>query len=121
MKTWKLVSGILSIVLFIVVAFQSCAAGVLNAIEDNGQSSGSGGIMVAIMMLSGGIVSVATRKSEGKGGNIALIVLFGLGALVGFALAGNFTDLNIWAAWCLINAVLAVIALVKGNKSEKTE
>lgn len=121
MKTWKLVSGILSIVLFIVVAFQSCAAGVVNAIEDNGQSSGSGGIMVAIMMLSGGIVSIATRKSEGKGGNIALIVLFGLGAFVGFALAGNFTDLNIWAAWCLINAVLAVIALIKGNKSEKTE
>lgn len=115
----ELVSGILSIVLFIVVAFQSCAAGVVNTIEDNGQSSGSGGIMVAIMMLSGGIVSVATRKSEGKGGNIALIVLFGLGALIGFALAGNFTDLNIWAAWCLINAVLAIIALIKGNKSEK--
>lgn len=118
MKTWKLVSGILSIVLFIVVTFQSCAAGLVNAIEDNGQSSGSGGIIVAIMMLSGGIVSVATRKSEGKGGNIALIVLFGIGALVGFALAGNFADLNIWAAWCLINAALAVIALVKGKKVE---
>lgn len=118
MKTWKLVSGILSIVLFIVVTFQSCAAGLVNAIEDNGQSSGNGGIIVAIMMLSGGIVSVATRKSEGKGGNIALIVLFGIGALVGFALAGNFADLNIWAAWCLINAALAIIALVKGKKVE---
>lgn len=32
MKTWKLVSGILSIVLFLVVAFQSCAAGVVDAI-----------------------------------------------------------------------------------------
>lgn len=116
MKTWKLVSGILSIVLFIVVAFQSCAAGVANALTENGESSGSGGIIVAIMMLSGGIVSIATRKSEGKGGNIALIVLFGLGALVGFALAGSFADLNIWAAWCLINAVLAVIAMVKGKK-----
>lgn len=113
MKTWKLISGILSIVLFIVVAFQSCAAGIGNALSENGESSGSGGIMVAIMMLSGGIVSIATRKGEGKGGNIALIVLFGIGALVGFALAGSFTDLNIWAAWCLINAVLAVIAIVK--------
>lgn len=121
MKTWKLVSGILSIVLFIVVAFQSCAAGMVNAIENNGQSSGSGGIIVSIMMLSGGIVSIATRKSKGKGGNIALIVLFGLGALVGFALAGSFVDLNIWAAWCLINAVLAVIAMVKGNKADNAE
>lgn len=117
MKTWKLVSGILSIVLFAVVAFQSCAAGVLNAMEANGQSSGSAGLIVAIMMLSGGIVSISTRKSEKKGGNIALIVLFGLGALVGFTLAGNFADLNIWAAWCLINAVVALAALLKGGKA----
>ena len=118
MKTWKLVSGILSIVLFVLVAFQSCAAGLGNALSENGESSGSGGIIVAIMMLSGGIVSIATRKSEGKGGNIALIILFGLGSLVGFALAGSFADLNIWAGWCLINAVLAVIAMIRGNKAE---
>lgn len=109
--TWKLVSGILSMVLFILVAFQSCAAGLGNAILNNGESSGSGGIFVAVMMLSGGIVSVSTRNSKGNGGNIALIVLFGLGALVGFALAGSFADLYIWSAWCLINAVLAIIAM----------
>ena len=121
MKTWKLVSGILSIVLFIVVAFQSCAAGLANALTENGESSGSAGIIVAIVMLAGGIVSIATRKSVGKGGNIALIVLFGLGALVGFALAGSFADLNIWAAWCLINAVLAVIAMIKRSIFDKAE
>lgn len=121
MKTWKLVSGILSVVLFVIVAMQSCAAGVSNALEDNGESGGTGGIIVAVMMLAGGIVSMATRKSEGKGGNIALIVLFGIGAIVGFVLAGSYADLNIWAAWCLINAVLAAIAMVKGNKSAKQE
>lgn len=121
MKTWKLVSGILSIVLFIVVSFQSCAAGLGNTLSGNGELSGSGGIIVAIMMLSGGIVSIATRNSERKGGNIALIVLFGLGALVGFSLAGSFADLNIWAAWCLINAVLAVIAMIKRNKNGNAE
>lgn len=116
MKTWKLVSGILSTVLFVLVAFQSCAAGLGNALAENGESSGSGGIVVAILMLSGGIVSIATRKSKGKGGNIALIVLFGLTALVGFGSAGSFTDLNIWAFWCLINAILAVVAMVKSKK-----
>ena len=75
MKTWKLVSGILSIVLFIVVAFQSCAAGLANALTENGESSGSAGIIVAIVMLAGGIVSIATRKSVGKGGNIAPALL----------------------------------------------
>ena len=33
MKVWKLVSGILSIILFVFVSFQSCAAGVSNALE----------------------------------------------------------------------------------------
>ena len=116
MKTWKLVSGILSIVAFFMVAFQSCAAGIGNAMAENGEVSGSTGIIVAIMILSGGIVSIATRKG-GKGGNIALIVLFGIGALFGYVLAGSFSDLNIWATWCLINVVLAIVSLIKCKKA----
>ena len=116
MKTWKLVSGILSIVAFFMVAFQSCAAGIGNAMAENGEASGSAGIIVAIMILSGGIVSIATRKG-GKGGNIALIVLFGIGALFGYVLAGSFSDLNIWATWCLINVVFAIVSLIKCKKA----
>lgn len=115
MKTWKLVAGILSIILFFVVTFQSCAAGVVNALENEGGTSGSVGVVVAIMILAGGIVSIATRKSDGKGGNIALIVLFGLAALFGYAGHGNYSDLVVWATWCLINAVLALVALIKGK------
>lgn len=102
-------------VLFLLVSFQSCAAGLGNAITNNGESSGSGGIILAILMLSGGIVSVATRKSIGNGGNVALIVLFGLASLVGFATAGSYTDLNIWAFWCLVNVILAIVAMVKNK------
>ncbi|MCF0128054.1 MAG: hypothetical protein HUJ70_05760 [Pseudobutyrivibrio sp.] len=116
MKTWKLVSGILSCILFVVVAFQSCAAGMVNAIEDNGEVSGSAGIIVAILMLTGGIVSIATRKSKKKGGNIALIILFGFAALMGFSNYGNYSDLAIWSGWCLINAALAFVAIITGKK-----
>jgi hypothetical protein len=115
MKTWKLVAGILSIILFFLVAFQSCAAGVVNTMEENGGSSGSVGILVAILLLAGGIVSIATRKSEGKGGNIALIILFGIAALTGFAGHGNYSDLIIWSIWCLINALIAIIGIVKNK------
>lgn len=115
LATWKLVSGILSMVLFLLVSFQSCAAGIGNAIMNNGESSGSGGIILAMLMLSGGIVSVATRKNIGNGGNIALIVLFGIASFIGFATAGSYTDLNIWAFWCLINVILAIIAMVKNK------
>ena len=117
MKTWKLVSGIISIVLFLLVTFQSCAAGMANALEDKGGTSGSVGIIVAFLMLAGGIVSIATRKSVGKGSNIALIVLFGLAALVGFTGFGNYSDLAIWSGWCLICAILAVVAMVKAKKA----
>ena len=116
MKTWKLVSGILSIIFFVVVTFQSCAAGVVNTLEENGGSSGSVGVFVAILMLAGGIVSIASRKSVKKGGNIALLILFGLASIMGFAGYGNYSDLVIWSIWCLINAVLAVVALIIGKK-----
>lgn len=116
MKAWKLVAGILSIVFFVFVAFQSCAAGVANTLSENGEVSGSAGILVAIFMLAGGIVSIATRKSTGKGGNIALIILFGLAALIGFANYGSYSDLAIWSGWCLINAVLAVVAMIIRKK-----
>ena len=118
MKVWKLVSGILSIVLFLIVSFQSCAAGISNTLSDNGEVGGSAGVLVAIFLLAGGIVSIATRNSKGKGGNIALIILFGLATIIGLALAGSYLDFKIWAAWCAINVVLAIIALVKTPKNK---
>lgn len=121
MKIWKLVSGILSIILFVLVTMQSCAVGLANALEENGELSGSAGLFVAILMLAGGIVSIVTRGSEKKGGNIALIVLFGLAALMGFAGAGSYADLTVWAAWCLLLAVIAVISLIKGRKKPAKE
>lgn len=93
MKTWKLVSGIISIVLSVFVVFQSMIAGLANALEESGQVSGSAGLVVSICMLCGGIVSIVSRKNNSKGSNIALIILFGLATLTGFVLAGNYSDL----------------------------
>lgn len=117
MKTWKLVSGILSIVLSVFVAFQSGIAGLGNALADNNEVSGSAGLLVAILMLAGGIVSIAVRNKVGKGGNIALIVLFGLAAVLGLTNAGSYTDLIIWSVWCLICAVLALVAILKNRNN----
>lgn len=35
MKIWRLISGILSMVSFLIITFQSCATGVVNVLEDN--------------------------------------------------------------------------------------
>jgi len=117
MSIWKLVSGILSIVLAVFVFFQSSLAGLSNALSENGEVGGSAGIIVAICLLAGGIVSIATRNG-GKGASIALIIIFGFAALCGFLLAGSYGDLTIWAGWCLICAVIASIVLIKGKKTD---
>lgn len=116
MKIWKLVAGILSIILSVFVLFQSMFAGLGNALSDNGEVSGTAGLIVSITLLAGGIVSIAVRNKDGKGGNIAIIILFGIGALIGFTSAGSFGDLYIWSAWCLINVVLAIVSILKMSK-----
>lgn len=120
MKTWKLVSGILSICLFILVSFQSCAAGLANTISENGEVSGSAGVLVSIMLLVGGIVSIVTRNGS-KGGNIALIILYGIGALCGYTMAGSFSDLYLWATWCLVCVLLAIVSLFKTKKPKRSK
>ena len=82
--------------LFIIIAFQSCAAGLGNALEDNGSTSGSSGFVCALLMLIAGIVTVATRNSKGKGGTITAAVMYFLGGLLALSETGDFADLSLW-------------------------
>lgn len=116
MKIWKLVAGILSIILSVFVLFQSMFAGLGNALSNNGEVSGTASLIVSIMLLAGGIVSIVVRNKDGKGGNIAIIILFGIATLVGFTSAGSYGDLYIWSAWCLINVILAIVSILKMSK-----
>lgn len=113
MKTAKLVTGILSIVLFVFVTFQSCAAGLGNALADNGEVGGSAGLMVAICLLTAGIVSISTRNKEKNGGNIACIILYMIGALLGLTMAGSYTDLKIWGVYAGICGVMHLVSAMK--------
>lgn len=114
-KVFKLVAGILCIILSAFVIFQSCAAGVANTLAENGEASGSAGVIVAVFLLVGGIVMIATRNNEGKSGSIAAVIIFVLAAIVGFAMAGSYTDLKIWAGLCSVLAVVNVIAAVRSR------
>ena len=106
MKIWKLVAGILSIIFSVIVFFQSMLVGTANTLSSNGEVGGSAGLFVSIVV----------RNSEKTTGNIALGILFGLGAFLGFSMAGSYSDLNIWAGWCLINMGLAIVSFVKLRK-----
>jgi hypothetical protein len=123
LNTAKLVIGIISIVLFAIIAFQSCATGVVNVVdgviagEEVADTSASGGMALAFSMLIAGIVGVAARKS--KGGSIAAGVFYLLGCIVGFANLGTFGDLVIWAILSLIFGAIFIISGIMMKKPTK--
>jgi hypothetical protein len=114
MKTAKLVIGIISIVLFIIILFQSCATGVVNAIEGNDDVSGSAGLLLAFAMLIAGIIGIAARKS--KGGGITAGIFYVVAALIGFANLGTFADLVVWSVVSLAFGIVFIIGSVKMKK-----
>jgi len=114
MKTAKLVIGIVSMVLFLVIALQSCAAGVGNALEGNGEVSGSAGFVLALCMLVAGIVGVAGRKSFGAA--ITAGCFYAVGGIVGIANIGSFKDLLIWNVLSFIFAVVFIAAGIMQKK-----
>ena len=111
MKVFKLVAGIICIVLSVYIVFQSMVAGLGNTILQTGELSGSAGFLVAIMYLAAGIVMIVTRKSVGVGGEVAVIILFFFGTLFGAVFAGSYTDLRIWAGLCLVLSFVNLISL----------
>lgn len=107
MKTARMVIGIVSIVLFIIICFQSCAAGLVNAVESNGGSDGSAGLVLAFCMLIGGIIGIAARRS--KGGSITAGVFYLIAAFIAIPNIGVFKDLGVWAFLCLVFAAVFII------------
>ena len=116
LQIWKIISGILSIIFTVIILFQSCAANVAETIMDNGGTSGAAGVIVAILTLVTGLTSIVARKS--KGGNIAIMILAGIGAIIGFTNIGIYKDLIIWSIWLVVLFVMAFIALITYNKPE---
>ena len=117
MKVWKLVSGIISILLVLVILLQSFVVGVINTIYTkllgSTESSGTVGIVVAVLLLIGGIASIAVRKRETKKAYVVLIVIFELATMIGFAGAGNNTGLVLWSIWCFACFIVAAFGMVK--------
>lgn len=118
MSTFRLVIGIITIVLSVLITFQSCAAGVSNALEENNEIGGTAGLFLAICFLVAGIVGIVTRKSSVCGGAFTSAGFYIVAGLVGFAGAGSYADLTIWSVLSLAFGVIFIIAgiLVKKQK-----
>lgn len=117
MKTAKLSLGIVSIVLAMIILFQSCAAGLGNAMANNTKdTSGSMGVFVAVLFIAAGIVGIVARAS--KGGTIAATILYALAGIIGVASNGTFKDLMVWGVISLIIAVVFAISIFKQDYSK---
>lgn len=114
MKTSKLVIGIISIVLFFLVAFQSCAAGISNTLSGSNELSGSAGMLVSFLLLTAGIVGICTRNS--KGGGIAAGCLYGFAGIIGITNYGSYSDLAIWSVICFIFSAVFIFGSVSIKK-----
>lgn len=108
MKIARLIIGIISLVLTFVIGFQSCAAGFVNALEENGQSSGTIGVVTGFLIMVAGIIAICARSSKPggfvAGGFYVFAFLFGI---VNF---GNYSDLAVWSVLSLILGVFFIIS-----------
>lgn len=112
----RTVLGILSIVLFIFVAMQSCAAGLGNALSDNGEVGGSAGALCALNLLVAGLIVLVARKTVKKAPMIVAAVLMFLNLFYGMILAGSYADLQIWGVLSFIFGLVYLFSVLRKKK-----
>lgn len=113
--TGKLIIGIVSIVLFFVVMMQSCAAGISNALESNGEASGSFGFISAILFLIAGIVGVCVRK-KGLAAQITTCVFYYLVFFMAAVGSGSYSDLKVWGVIAFIFGAVFLFSAIYTKK-----
>ena len=111
MKVTRLVIGIISFVMALIVTFQSCFAGLGNAMEDNGEVGGSTGVVLAVFAIVAGIIAIVTGKGPFVAGGFYLA-----GGIIGLAMAGSYADLKIWGVACIIFALVFIIGTILEKK-----
>ena len=113
----RMIVGIFSIVLCVLVALQSCTAGLSNAMSGSGEISGSFGILTAILMLVSGIVGVATRNSPKNSGPICCCIFYWACFFFSRIGAGSFSDLRIWGGLAFFFGLFYLLSAMKTRKS----
>ncbi len=108
--TMRLIIGIFSIILSVIIGLQSIFAGLGEALTKSDSNGGAAGFILGFFMLAAGIVTIAARKT--KGGTITSIVVYLLGGIIAvFNQSEIFGDLIIWTVVSFIFAVLLIVSL----------
>lgn len=122
MKICKMVFGILNCILFVWITFQSCAANVINAVQQSDDTSGLAGLLFAFLLLGASIAAIATRNNTDKIPNLIISLVYWVAGFVAKQGAnGLYKDLNVWAMWAWICAgqVLFTYAFAELKKQKE--
>ena len=117
-STGRLVIGILSMVLFVLIGFQSCAPGLSNAMSNNEATSGTSGVMTALGILVAGIVAVCTRKSKSQTVTMIPAIFYWLAAVFTLGTGATYGDLPVWGGISFIFGLVYVVAGLKTGKQK---
>lgn len=111
----KKIIGVISLVLFAFILFQSCVAGLGNAFfEDSNVTSGSSGAIMAFAILIAGILSLISRYK--KTPTFAASLFFFISAIIGIVEPNPYGDLVIWTWMSGIFGILIIISFFKNKK-----
>lgn len=106
--TGKLIIGIFSVILFFVISIQSCAVGFR-------EKRGSFGIISAVLIVTAGILAIATRNSKKISAAIACCILYGIGALIAYIGAGSYSALKVWGILALSYGCIFMFSIMKNK------
>lgn len=119
MSICRLVVGIISIVLSVLISFQSIVIGIYSAAVANGDTGGARGLFLGLAFLIAGIVGIATRNIDNKNPAVFCEVTYLVGFLLGRDGSEIFSDLKIWSYLSMVFFVIYIIAIVKIEKAKK--
>lgn len=118
-STGRLTIGIISILLFVFITFQSCAVGVGNALMESEATSGSQGAITAFCYLIAGIVGIATRNIPSKTGAFVAGGFYWVGALFTIGTGDTYGDLPLWGTLSVIFGLVFIISAIKTRGGKK--
>ncbi len=114
--TAKIVLGIISLVLFAFISFQSCVVRIGESLSGNGEVGGSFGVIVAFNLLVTGIIAIAARKTSSKVPWIISVVLLWFNYFCAKMFAGSYSDLVIWGFLSFAIGVFYLFSIARTTK-----
>lgn len=119
MARWVLAKRIVatvSLFLFIVISFQSCAVGLGNILSSSGEASGTAGAFLAFFFLVSGIIILFAAKAQSKVPAFIAGGLLWFGYFIAKMLCGSYSDLKLWGFIAFAIGTFYMFSAVRSKK-----